>query len=140
MSHLDRNALAEKIAAVERHLARVEALLPARAADLRPATEMSDGVILHLWQAVQIAIDVAVALCVRLGLGAPTSYAAAFEKLEQEGYLGKELVSGLIAATGFRNRMAHAYETVDLVRVHAAAQHGPATLRLFLKTVAKLVT
>ena len=51
MPNLDREVLAERVAAVERHLARVVQCLPARAEDLRPATDASDVVVLHLWQA-----------------------------------------------------------------------------------------
>jgi predicted nucleotidyltransferase len=62
--------LVEKAAAVERHLKRVAECLPATAEELRPMTDASDAVILHLWQAVQIVIDMAVSACVRLGHGA----------------------------------------------------------------------
>jgi hypothetical protein len=51
--------LAEKVAAVQRHLARVRERLPDDPVDLAPSTDASDAVILHLWQAVQIVIDLA---------------------------------------------------------------------------------
>ena len=50
------SVLAERAAAVERHLARVAARLPAQPAELLPASDASDAVILHLWQATQIVI------------------------------------------------------------------------------------
>lgn len=71
----DTAILAEKAAAVERHLRRVAHLLPAVPEDLRPMTVESDAVILHLWQAVQVVIDLAVSTCVKSGLGSPASYA-----------------------------------------------------------------
>ncbi len=71
---LDRTLLAAKVVAVERHLDRVAARLPSEAKDLTPASDASDAVILHLWQAVQIAVDVAVALCLRLKLETPAGY------------------------------------------------------------------
>ena len=57
MSALDRELLAERTMVVRRHLARVRERLPEHAADLLPATDASDAVILHLWQAVQVVID-----------------------------------------------------------------------------------
>ncbi len=132
MTALDLHVLAERVSAVERHLARVEAKLPATAAGLQPSTDTSDAVILHLWQAVQIVIDLAVSLCVRLHLGAPSSYADAFDRLARTGHLEPELASRLARAAGFRNVVAHAYESVDMQKVHAAASHGPADLRAFL--------
>lgn len=44
-----RERLAVKLRAMERHLARVEAMLPAERADLAPMTAASDAVTLHLW-------------------------------------------------------------------------------------------
>jgi predicted nucleotidyltransferase len=61
--------LSEKIAAVDRHLRRVADRLPQSPSELEPMTDTSDAVILHLWQAAQVVIDLAVSSCVRMGLG-----------------------------------------------------------------------
>ena len=87
MTGLDRELLAEKTAAVERHLERVAARLPGDASQLRPSTDTSDAVILHLWQAAQIVIDLALAACLRANLGTPANYGEAFRKLEEAGWL-----------------------------------------------------
>lgn len=94
-SSLDRESLAEKAAAVERHLERVAARLPTRPEDLRPMTDAADAVILHLWQATQIVIDLALAACVQQRLGAPSSHADAFRRLERAGRLDAAL-AGLV--------------------------------------------
>ena len=57
MSPLDRAVLAERSAALDRHLARVHARPPDQVADLTASTDASDAVILHLWQATQMVID-----------------------------------------------------------------------------------
>lgn len=133
---IDAEVLAERTAAIERHLRRVADRLPARPEDLRPLTDASDAVVLHLWLAVQIAVDLAVHACVRLGLGSPPTYADAFRRLESAGILDSRLATALVRAAGFRNVIAHAYEGVDLLRVHAAARTGPADLRAFLAKIA----
>lgn len=130
MTSLDRVVLAEKVASVERHLARVADRLPDGPLD--PASDASDAVILHLWQAVQIALDVAVALCAHRRLGTPTGYADAFRRLGQAGILPADLVTRLARAAGFRNAVAHTYEGLDLIRVREAAERGPDDLRAFL--------
>lgn len=140
MTALDMHVLAARVSAVERHLARVNAKLPSTPDALQPATDTSDAVILHLWQAVQIVIDLAVSLCVRLHLGAPSSYSDAFDRLAKAGHLDSELASRLARAAGFRNVVAHAYESVDMQRVYAAALHGPADLRAFLARARDLVS
>lgn len=132
---LDLEVLAERAAAVERHLARVAHKLPATAGELAPNTDASDAVILHLWQATQIILDVALGACAQLQLGTPAGYADAFVRLGAAGVLDAGLVRPLVAAAGFRNVVAHAYESIDLARVHSAATHGPADLRAFLAAV-----
>jgi uncharacterized protein YutE (UPF0331/DUF86 family) len=135
MSVVDRDVLAEKTQAVERHLARVAARLPADPSDFHSATDASDAVILHLWQATQIVIDLAVARCLSLNLGAPAGYADAFRRLQSAHALDSGLADRLVRATGFRNVVAHAYEALDMARVFRAAADGPADLRAFLASL-----
>lgn len=137
MSPLDRTVLAERTLALGRHLARVEQKLPASAADLAASSDASDAVILHLWQATQIVIDLAVAACVAHGAGTPQSYADAFRRLQAAGLIEGSLADRLVRAAGFRNVVAHAYEQLDMARVHAAARSGPDDLRAFVAAVAR---
>ena len=132
MSAFDRAVLAERAMAVERHLRRVADRLPAAADDLQPASDVSDAVVLHLWQATQIVIDLAMGACLALKLGTPGSYADAFRRLQQASIVDAALADRLVRAAGFRNLVAHAYETLDMARVHEAAMKGPADLLAFL--------
>lgn len=139
MSALDREVLAEKTAAVQRHLARVAERLPADPTGFAPATDASDAVILHLWQAVQIVIDLATAACMHLKLGTPGTYADAFERLAAAGHLERGLAGRLARAAGFRNVVAHAYERLDMARIHRAAREGPDDLIALLGVLSRLV-
>lgn len=132
MSVLDRAVLAERTMAVDRHLRRVADRLPTSTAELKPSTDVSDAVTLHLWQATQIVIDLAMAACLSLKLGTPSSYADAFRRLQQAGVVDAGLADRLVRAAGFRNIVAHAYETLDMARVYIAAKEGPADLLAFL--------
>lgn len=123
---------------MDRHLARVAGRLPHEPADLQPGADASDAVILHLWQAVQIVIDLAMAACVHLKLGTPSSYADAFRRLADGGHMERDLAERLTRAAGFRNVVAHGYERLDMARVHRAAREGPPDLRAFLRVVARL--
>ena len=135
MSALDLDILAEKTQAVQRHLTRVADRLPADASALLPLSDASDSVILHLWQATQIVIDLALGACVHFNLGTPSGYGDAFRRLESAGLLDPTLAARLVKASGFRNTIAHAYETLDMQRVHAAAANGPRDLVAFLKVL-----
>ena len=135
MTVFDSAVLAERAMAVERHLHRVAERLPARTSDLQPATDMSDAVILHLWQATQIVIDLAMGCCLAFALGTPGSYGEAFRLLQKAGVIDSGLADRLVRAAGFRNIVAHAYGTLDMARVHDAATNGPGDLRSFLRCV-----
>lgn len=137
---LDRTLLAERAAAVGRHLDRVAAHLPADPAALTPLSSATDTVVLHLWQAVQVVIDLAVHICVRLGLGSPPTYADAFRRLADAGVLDKALAARLARAAGFRNLVVHAYADLDLRRLHAIAVDGPPDLRAFLAALRDLAS
>lgn len=124
--------LAERTAAVNRHLARVRSRLPERKADFVASTDAADAVILHMWQATQIVIDLAVAACVAYDLGTPRSYADAFRRLQAGSIIDATLADRLVRAAGFRNVVAHAYEELDMARVYDAASAGPADLLAFI--------
>lgn len=138
MSAIDRRVLAERTVVLERHLARVRDRLPAHESELQASTDASDAVILHLWQATQIVIDLAVSACVSLGAGTPQNYADAFRRLQAQRVIDDPLADRLVRAAGFRNVVAHAYENLDLARVHRAASSGPADLRAFVEALARL--
>lgn len=137
MSALNKNILGERIAAVERHLKRVNDQLPKSFSEFVPESNASDAVILHLWQSVQIIIDTAMSACIHFHLGTPKSYSDAFLKLSEAGYLEDALAIRLCHAAGFRNRIVHAYEKLDMQKVYNIAQTGPADLRSFLASMAR---
>ena len=138
MSPLDRAVLAERAAALRRHLTRVAEKLPPHPDQFAASSDATDAVVLHLWQATQIVIDLAVAACAVHQLGTPQAYADAFRRLQRAGLLDQALADRLVKAAGFRNLVAHAYDTLDLARVHRAATTGPADLLAFFAAIEQL--
>ena len=102
---------------------------------MQPMTATSDAVVLHLWQSVQIVIDLAVSACVTRGLGSPPTYADAFRRLADDGVVDVELSARLARAAGFRNLLVHGYADLDLRQVHRAAVEGPEDLRAFVRAL-----
>ena len=139
MTALDRELLAERTAMLERHLARVAERLPGSPDDMRPGADATDVVTLHLWQSVQLVIDLALSACSDLRLGTPASYADAFLRLAGAGKLDPDLAQRLVRAAGLRNLVVHAYDSIDLARLHRAATDGPRDLRAFLAVLRDLV-
>ena len=129
--------ISQRAAHLERHLARVAELLPESPGLLLPMTEASDGIVLHLWQAVQTCIDLAVSECVERGLGPPSDYGDAFLRLATARVISDELADRLVRAAGFRNLVAHGYDSIDLKLVWEAASEGGQDLMDFVRHLAR---
>jgi len=65
---------------------------------------------------------------------------AAFRMLAQAGYLDQALANRLAKAAGFRDLVVHAYQHLDMARIHAAAKIGPVDLRAFLAALVQIQT
>lgn len=89
--------------------------------------------------AAQCAIDAALDLISRRGLGVPQTYREAFAELARAGVIDATLQQQLQAWAGLRNVLVHMYTALDLDRVHAAlGQTAP--LRAFHAIVAKALS
>lgn len=93
--------------------------------------------ILHLWQALQMIIDTALSACIHFRLGTPVSYADAFLKLTEAGYLDSTLGIRLTHAAAVGYSIVHAYEELDMHKVYKIALEGPSDLKTFLASINK---
>ena len=86
--------------------------------------------------AAQCAIDLALQIVARRGLGAPQAYREAFAALARAGVLSSELATELESWAGLRNVLTHIYTALDLDRIHGAlAETAP--LRSFHRIAAQ---
>ena len=58
------------------------------------------------------------AACLSLKLGTAASYGDAFRRLQQAKVIEPALADRLVRAAGFRNVVAHAYDTLDMTRAY----------------------
>ena len=84
----------------------------------------------------QCAIDAALDLISKRGLGVPQTYREAFAVLANSKLIDSQLLEELRAWAGMRNVLVHMYTELDLDRVHAALSRT-ASLRAFHAIVAK---
>jgi len=133
----DAQSFSERAGAIERHLTRLESRRPPPDGKLLPMTDATDTVVLHLWQAIQGCIDLAVSACVGLDLGAPETYGSAFVKLAEAQVLDAALAERLRRAAGFRNFLVHNYEKLDLGIVLDAAHKAPTDIRAAIASLAR---
>lgn len=86
--------------------------------------------------AAQCAIDSALDVVARRGLGTPQTYRDAFAVLARAGIIDGDLRDALQSWAGMRNVLVHMYTRLDLDKVHAAlAKTAP--LRAFHAVIAR---
>lgn len=73
------------------------------------------------------------------GWGVPASYAEGFDVLAKHGVFDAGLARAMTAATGLRNRIAHAYATVDVERLWRELPEGLDAMDAFAVAVATFV-
>lgn len=92
----------------------------------------------YLYLAIQATIDLAEAIISYQRYRKPTTFSEAFDILCEEGVINKALAQKLVQMTGFRNIMAHDYETVDYDIVYRIVHNNLSDIRTFLTKVAKV--
>ena len=75
--------------------------------------------VLHALQlAIEASVDIATHICAADNLGVPSSYAEAFDLLEQAAVVDRALAEDLRNMARFRNQIVHFYGQVDLRTVY----------------------
>ena len=106
---------------------------------LRAEPMRRDALALSVLVAVQEAVDIAFHIATDEAWGVPASYAQGFEMLGRHGLIDADLARRLTRASGLRNRIAHAYATIDLERFWLELPEGLAALERFTDAVAAFV-
>lgn len=125
-----------KLAHLREHLSRARRRTPPSLELLVADVDRADALVLSLFVAVQEAIDIAYHLATDNGWGTPESYAASFELLVAHGVLDVTVATQMTGASGFRNRVAHGYATLDLSRLYGDLPVALGALEAFTKAIA----
>ncbi len=135
---VDERIVLERLAALGRHCSRARASL----GDLEGFVVdevRQDLAAFHFLQASQVAQDLATHLIADRGLAVPATVREQYLVLAREGLLPAQLATELARVAQVRNRIAHAYTSLDPRRFWAEAPAGLAHLEQFASLVAKLL-
>ncbi len=94
-----------------------------------------DAVILNIERACQAAIDIATHIIRIENLGTPQSHRDAFEKLEKNGIIEKDLSDKLKSMAGFRNIAVHDYSSLNIEVVIHIVENNLTDLQQFAETI-----
>jgi uncharacterized protein YutE (UPF0331/DUF86 family) len=85
-------------------------------------------------------IDINYHLITESGSLPPVDYHQSFLQLGELGVLAPEFARRLSSCAGLRNRIAHEYEAIDPLRVHAALQDAAADFPVYMRHVEAFLT
>ena len=102
-----------KIASIERCVIRVKDVYDNDLKNLEDYTKQ-DSIILNIQRACECSIDLAMHIVSEKKLGVPQTSRDAFEVLEKNGIITKELASKMKPMVGFRNIAVHDYQKVNI--------------------------
>lgn len=93
----------------------------------------------YLYLAVHATIELAEAVIAFKDFRRPSTYREAFEILEEEELINLKLVDQLKKMTGFRNAIAHDYESFDSKKTYDILKNDLQDIEKFLKIVEKKI-
>lgn len=119
---VDRAIISRKVSYIEEHLRRIKEL-PLTSLDVfKKDTNIQDILLFNLTQAIQNCIDIAAHIVSDEGWGVPGTQSEMFDILAEQGVISRELGERLITVVGFRNRVIHEYEKLNLDIVYKVWQ------------------
>ncbi len=108
------DVLINKVATIERCVARVEAEYEGDDKNLFEDQTKQDSIILNLQRACETSIDLAMHIVRKRQLGIPQESRDAYELLQSGGLLDPSLATRMKRMVGFRNVAVHDYTKLSL--------------------------
>jgi uncharacterized protein YutE (UPF0331/DUF86 family) len=113
------DVVVNKVATVERCLARIDAEYAGDERNLRDNLTRQDSIVLNLQRACEAVIDLAMALVRDHRLGPPQESRHAFELLRDAGLIDADMARRMAGLVGFRNVAVHDYQRLNVDIVNA---------------------
>lgn len=132
------DVLLNKVAIIERCLARVESEYRGHEEELESNYTRQDSIILNLQRACEASIDAAMHLVRVKKLGIPQESRDAFDMLVEAGIITASLSERLKAMVGFRNIAVHDYRKLNLEVVRRIIEEHSSDFSEFGRAVLKV--
>ena len=130
-----RAVIENKISSIRKYLSLLEYFKQFKASELEGRIELKGAVERYLYLVVQSTIDLAEAVISFRSLRKPTTMAETFRILAEEQLLSTEVAARLVRMVGFRNILAHDYETVNFTIVYEILHHRLGDIEDVLKAL-----
>lgn len=115
---VDKPLILRKIDRIETYLKQIRQKKDPGIEAFKKDKDIQGIVLFNLIQSIQSCIDIGTHIISDSGWEMPGSQADIFETLAQKKVITKPLAGKMIKMTGFRNRIIHEYEKIDLKIVY----------------------
>jgi uncharacterized protein YutE (UPF0331/DUF86 family) len=92
----------------------------------------------YLYLVTQATIDLSEAVIAYKNLRKPSTMSESFRILQEEGIISSDLTAQMVGMTGFRNVIAHDYETLNYDIVYDVLQNRLKHIEDFLQKISRM--
>ena len=132
---VDKSLVLRKIERIDAYLKQVRQKRDPGFEVFRKDIDLQSIVLFNLIQSIQASIDIGAHIISDSEWGVPGSQSDIFEILAQHKIITKQLSRLMINMVGFRNRIVHEYEKIDLRIVYDVWQKNSKDVDKFCKSV-----
>ena len=124
--------LLRKLLACRQRIDRIHAALPASPEEVLADERTEAFIAFNLLLLIQDALDLAAHLVAERGLAVASTQHESFEALAGANLISQESAAAMSRMASLRNRIAHSYGDLDVVRMVRETPQGLETVRCFL--------
>ena len=132
---VDKSLVLRKIERIDAYLKQVRQKRDPGFEVFRKDIDLQSIVLFNLIQSIQASVDIGAHIISDSEWGVPGSQSDIFEILAQNKIISKQLSQGMIKMVGFRNRIVHEYEEIDLRIVYDVWQKNSRDIEQYCKSV-----
>ena len=121
---VNRSLIRKKLSQIEEHIRRIKNLPQLNYEEFIKNTVVQDVFLFNITQAIQKCVDIALHIVSDEGWGIPSTQREAFEILYEKGIIPQEWLEKFTKMIGFRNRIIHEYEELNLEIVYQVYKSG----------------
>lgn len=132
---VDKPLILRKIDRIETYLKQIRQKKDPGIEEFKKDKDLQSIVLFNLIQSIQSCIDMGTHIISDSGWEMPGSQADIFETLTQKKVITKPLAGKMIKMTGFRNRIVHEYEKIDLKIVYEVWRKRIGDIEKFCRAV-----
>lgn len=128
---VNRSVISRKVHSIEEHVRRIKDL-PSISLDVfKRDFNVQDILLFNITQAIQNCIDLAAHIVSDEGWGVPGTQSEMFDILSEKEIISRAFAGRLVGMVGFRNRVVHEYDRLNLDIVYKVWQEAIRDIEAF---------